>query len=194
MADPVTDPVVDPAGDPTGAPDNTTPPVEQADKPLGPGGEKALAAEREARKALEKRVKELEPLTRLLSVLSPEGDSTQPSDIDRLAERLSKHETELSAERAARWRAEVAHEKGLTPAQAARLSGATRDELASDADALLALFPAQPTAPRTPSPDPSQGSRGNGAPDIATQIAAAESAGDWQTVIALKRQQANAQN
>ncbi|WDM16745.1 DUF4355 domain-containing protein [Streptomyces lavenduligriseus] len=35
---------------------------------------------------------------------------------------------------------EVAAEKGLTPAQAARLQGSTKEELEADADALLSLF------------------------------------------------------
>lgn len=39
-------------------------------------------------------------------------------------------------------RAEVAQAKGLTPAQAKRLQGASRDELESDAEDLLQSFPA----------------------------------------------------
>ncbi|MET9959338.1 hypothetical protein ABZ128_09650 [Streptomyces sp. NPDC006326] len=52
-------------------------------------------------------------------------------------------------------RAQVAADKGLTTAQAARLQGSTREELEADADALVALFPAPqgtPPAPRAGGP------------------------------------------
>ncbi len=62
-------------------------------------------------------------------------------------------------------RAEVATVKGLTPAQAKRLQGSTREELESDADDLLASFPGKPGTPR---PDPTQGARSGGAPGMLT--------------------------
>ena len=146
-------PAAPPAGDPS-----------QVDPPLGPAGERALAAEREARKALEKELASLAPLKQFAAAL---GGTGQPgngkSEVDLLNERFAAHEQTLADERAARWRAEVAHEKGLTPQQAARLSGGTRDELLADADELLKLFPAPPAAEqgkgRGPKPDRSQGSR-----------------------------------
>jgi len=52
-------------------------------------------------------------------------------------------------------RQRVALEKGVPAALVGRLMGATEDELAADADALLALIKA-PTSPR---PDPGQGAR-----------------------------------
>ena len=52
---------------------------------------------------------------------------------DRLAEIESKH---AEAERRA-MRAEIANAKGLTPTQAKRLIGTTREELEADADELL---------------------------------------------------------
>jgi hypothetical protein len=59
-------------------------------------------------------------------------------------------------------RLEVAHNKGLTPAQAKRLVGSTRDELEADADEILKDFPVTPAAPvrGVPAPDPSQGAKG----------------------------------
>lgn len=57
-------------------------------------------------------------------------------------------------------RLEVAAEKGLTPAQAKRLVGSTREELEADAAELLDTFKAGTPAPVTPRPDPSQGTRG----------------------------------
>jgi hypothetical protein len=158
------------------------------DRPLGPAGEKALAAERAARKALEQQVADLAPLRKLAEALGAGTPAAAgKSEADLLGERLAAHERELAAERQARWRAEVAAEKGLTAAQAARLVGATRDELAADADALVTLFPpAIPAGPRTPAPDPSQGAQGTGtAPSLDAQIAEATKAGTTRLVIAL---------
>lgn len=195
-------PTTPPAGDPPATPPTTPPPAPappagqpapaagdppKDDKPLGPNGEKALAAEREARKALEKQIQALAPLQKLAEALgtgTPAADGK--SELDLLNERFAQHEQDLASEREARWRAEVGHDKGLTTEQAARLIGKTKDELAADADALLALFPAAPTGPRAPAPDPSQGARGGGAPDIDTQIREAQAKGDVKTVLRLQ--------
>lgn len=172
-----------PAGDP---PAPTDPP---ADKPLGPGGEKALQAEREARKALEKQIAALAPLQKLAEALGTGTPAAAgKNEVELLNERFAQHEKTVAEERAARWRAEVAHEKGLTPQQAARLVGATREDLVADADALVALFPAAaPPAPGTPKPDPSQGARGAG-PTVDSRIAEAQAKGDWRTVISLQNE------
>lgn len=186
---PEPNPATPPAGDPPTTQPPAPAPAQNDDKPLGPAGERALAAEREARKNLEK---QLAPLLQLVTGADKPAGKT---DIEVLQERLTNHEAELGKERAARWRAEVAHEAGLTPQQAARLQGDTRDALLADADALKALFPgAQPgTAPpaggqpsRTPAPDPSQGARGTGPGDLDAQIADAEAKGDAKTAILLK--------
>lgn len=57
-------------------------------------------------------------------------------------------------------RLEVAHAKGLTPAQAKRLVGSTQAEIEADADEILRDFPTAPAKPAAPKPDPSQGARG----------------------------------
>lgn len=161
------------------------------DEPLGAAGLKALQDEREARKALEKQLNALKPLADLLGNNAPTGDGK--SDLDKLTERIEAAEKAAAEERMARWRLEVAGEKGLTPQQAARLAGATREELAADADALLALFPQQAAGqqqqqqPGTPKPDPTQGSRGAGS-DIDARIAEAEKNGKVSEAIALKAQ------
>lgn len=174
--DPAPKPSVDPAADP-------------ADKPLGPAGEKAFREEREARKALEKQLAALAPLQKLAEAIS--GGQQQPggkSEVELLNERFAELERTAADERAARWRAEVAAEKGISPQLAARLQGATREEFAADADALVALLPAA-AGPRTPAPDPSQGARGGtGAGDLAAQIAQAQKDGDWRKVISLQNQ------
>lgn len=179
------------AGDPPAAPADPVPlapPPAAVDVPLGPAGERALAAEREARKGLERQLAELAPLKDLAKALT--GGAPPPdgkTDLQVLQERLATHETDLAGERSARWRAEVAHEVGLTPQQAARLQGATKEELAADAAALKELFPTVPATPGTPKPDPSQGPRGPG-PDVDSRIAEAQKTGDWKTVIALQNQ------
>lgn len=155
-----------------------------ADEPLGEAGKKALQAERDARAALEKEIARLKPLADLLGG-KPTGDTK--SDLEKLTERMAELETAAATERLGRLRLEVATEKGLTPAQAARLQGTSRDELAADADALLALFPAAPAASGTPKPDPSQGAKGT-ATDIDARIADAEAKGDLRTAFALKAQ------
>jgi hypothetical protein len=196
MTAPSTTSTTPPATDPAGAtppnpaaPAGQPPAADPADKPLGPGGERALAAEREARKALEKQVAELAPLKRIAEALGAgKPEANGKTEIELLNERFAQHEKDLAEERAARHRAEVAHEKGLTPQQAARLHGASREELLADADALLALFPAaaQPAGQRAPAPDPSQGAR---TPvDLDALIREAETKGDVRESIRLKTQ------
>lgn len=156
------------------------------DEPLGEGGKKALQAEREARRDLEKQLQQLAPLQKVAEALGG-GDAEQgKSEIEQLQERITKHEEQLSSERTARWRAEIAAEKGLTAQQAERLVGSSREELASDADALLALFPPAPSG--TPKPDPLQGGRGGSGIDIDSRIKEAQQKGDVRTVISLQNQ------
>lgn len=160
-----------PPGDPGAEQPPASPPPaggESQDKPLGPGGEKALAAEREARKALEKRIAALAPLEKLAEALGGGDVDKGKGEVEQLTERLAAQERAIAEERTARWRAEVQAEKGLTAVQAARLVGASRDELAKDADALLAAFGGTQQGgeqggqgERRPGmrPDPAQGAR-----------------------------------
>lgn len=194
MTDPVQtpEPAAEGATPPNPAP--TPAPAPDADAPLGEGGLRALQAERAAREAAERSAREaaerLAKLDPLLAVLGGTADGDPKSDLDRLNERLAAHETELAAERQARWRAEVAAEKGLTAAQIKRLQGNTREELLADADDLLAAFPAAPPPPPgTPRPDPSQGGRGTGgAPSLDAQIAEAQKNGDIAKAMSLTNQ------
>lgn len=175
-----------PAGDPSA----TRPPAApgtDGDKPLGPNGEKALQAERDARKELEKQVAALAPLQKLVTALGGGDPGKAKTEIEQLTERQAEFEKQVAEERNARWRAEVANDKGLTGDQASRLRGATREELAADADKLVAQFGITPAAPGTPRPDPSQGARPDGAPnELDTQIKAAEAKGDVMESIRLK--------
>jgi hypothetical protein len=183
-----------PPGDPAPTPEPTPTPAPSPPQDAGKGSERAvladLAKERDKRQALEKQIAELAPLKQIADIITggqklPEGKS----EAQLLNERLEKYEADLASEREARWRAEVAAEKGLTAQQAARLRGATRDELVADADELLSLFPATSPGPRTPAPDPSQGARGGQpGPDLQAQIDAARKAGDFKKAISLERQ------
>lgn len=185
-----------PPGDPAPAPTNPTPtptpapaPADPADKPLGPAGERALAAEREERKKLQQQLAELAPLKDFAAALA--GGKKTPdgkSEVDLLNEKFASYEKDLQVEREARWRAEIAADKGLSAQQAARLHGATRDELVADADELLTLFPGAATTPRNPAPDPSQGTRGGQpGPDLEARIAEAKKAGNTRLAIQLER-------
>jgi hypothetical protein len=187
--DPAPAPTVPPA--PAPAP---TPPADPAEPPLGPGGQSALAAEREANRKLRERLgaladTDVTSLVALAKALGGTPSGETETDLQRLTGRMGELEQAAAREREARWRLEVAAEKGLTPAQAERLTGSTREDLAADADALLQLFPttpAGPPAPRIPAPDPSQGARGP--VDIDSLIRDAESKGDVRTAIRLKNQ------
>lgn len=183
-----TPPPGDPAPVPTPPPTPT--PTPPADPPLGPAGERALAAERAERKKLEQQIAALSPLQKLAEALGAGTPAAAGrSEVELLQERFAQHEQTVTEERAARWRAEIANERGLSLQQAARLQGGTREELLADADALLALFPATQVAPRTPAPDPSQGARGAGTGvDLEAQITEAQKAGDYRKVIALQKQ------
>lgn len=99
---------------------------------------KSLARKHETQaKALAKRLEEME--------------TAQMSDLER-AQREAQVAAEREAEAAARaeqaelraLRIEVASAKGLTPAQAKRLVGSTREELEADADEIVADFGARP--------------------------------------------------
>lgn len=158
----------DPAGNDGGEGDQG----DDKPKDLGDAGQKAIDRMKAERNAARKELRDvksqldkLAPLQKLADALGdPAGnDGDGRPDVDALAQRLAQHENDLKSERLARFKAEVAHEKGLTAAQARRLVGATREELAADADELLKDFkPADGGrgARNGPRPDPSQGNRG----------------------------------
>lgn len=150
---------------------------------LGEAGKKALAEERAARKALEQQIKELQDRDPVKAIAEAIG--LKPSDAkgDDLAATVKQMQQQMRDAELRAIRLEVAADKGLTPQQAARLQGATREELAADADSLKALFPT-PT-PGTPAPDPSQGARG-GANDLEARLKAAQEKGDTREAIRLK--------
>jgi hypothetical protein len=117
-------------------------------------------------------------------------------DADKTALELAQESatTEKSRADAAERRAlvlEVAAEKGLTAKQATRLHGSTREELAADADELLAdLKPAgngEPEEPEEPGTGFDVGARGAGAKELYTEaelnaLSPAEINANWPKV------------
>lgn len=130
---------------PAGEPPAETKPDDQ----LGDTGKKALAAERDARKAAEKE------LAKYRKAEQDRADADKTEAEKRAAAEQRATDAELRATRL-----EVAHAKGLTPAQAKRLVGSTQAEIEADADEILRDFPTAPAKPAAPKPDPSQGARG----------------------------------
>ena len=111
---------------------------------LGDGGKKALNAERELRREALERAKAAEAQLAEFKTRSEESKT----DLERLQDQVeqltrAKQESDRRAVLA-----EVAEAKGLTSAQARRLTGSTREELEADADDLLNAF--QPAEPETP--------------------------------------------
>lgn len=97
---------------------------------------RALRRERKARRDAERRAKANAAKAEKLDELEDE----QRGDVEKLERKLAELERERDAAQGELMRLEVAVEKGLTPRQAKRLSGATRDELEDDADELLEDF------------------------------------------------------
>lgn len=99
--------------------------------------QEALRKEREEAKANRQKAADLE---RKLS----EIDDAGKSELQRLQDQAAEAIKRAEAAEAAALRHEVASAKGLTPAQAKRLVGASREELEADADEILDAF--QPAA------------------------------------------------
>ena len=188
-------------GQPDPADPGATPPAPNTEPPktepatgdgLGDAGKRALDALRAENKELAKQLKEIagrDPLKQLLEALGqkPEPGKDAVATLTEQVQQLQRGQAEAQLKAA---RLEVAAAKGLTPAQAARLQGSTREELEADADQLKALFPAAPAAtgtPGVPAPDPSQGARGGG-PDRESLIRDAQAKGDWREVIRLQNE------
>jgi hypothetical protein len=139
----------DPDGDPP-----ADPPDPAAD--LGDAGKQAIDRMKVERNAARN---ELRDAKAKLAAFEKDAQDRVDADKSEAEKRAAAEERAQAAELKAN-RLEVAAEKGLTPAQAKRLVGATREELEADADEVLRDFPAATNGPRAPRPDPSQGSRG----------------------------------
>lgn len=88
---------------------------------------------------------------------------SQKTEAQKLEDRATAAEKALSDKTLEAERALVALEKGLTPSQAKRLIGTTREELAADADEIVAEF-VTTSKPGQVRADPSQGPKAADAP------------------------------
>lgn len=122
-----------------------------ADKPLGENGEKALKAEREARKAAEQAIAELQ---KQLDAVNAE----KMSDLER-AQKAAKDAQEAAAKATAEaLRLRVAAKHGISDEDADLfLTGTDAESLERQAARLVERTPSGPK------PDPSQGAKGSGA-------------------------------
>lgn len=84
------------------------------------------------------KVRELEPLASKAKELEDAGRT----ELEKLTARAETAERERGELESRALRLEVAFEKGLTPAQAKRLVGGSREELEADAEEILRDFPA----------------------------------------------------
>ncbi len=75
-----------------------------------------------------------------MAKLAAQAEEAGKSELEKAASRIAAAETRASAAETRALRAEIAGEKGLPPALAKRLAGATREELEADAAELLAAF------------------------------------------------------
>lgn len=163
-----------------------TPNPEQQELDLGDPGKKAIAAEREARKAAEKRAAELDETLQQLQARVKEFEDRDKTDDQKRQEAEQRRQEEFQAAKAeaetARDEAQAAYqelaryqvgvEKGLSPTLIGRLQGTTPEELSADADRLIEEIGAQ-AKPRKPLPDPTLGRGGSAGTSTADQFAAA---------------------
>ena len=134
-----------------------------AEETLNEGGVKALRAERDARKAADARVKDLEAQVAALTVSLDETKTAGTAAAEQAAATVAELQAKLA-------RAEVIHTMHVPDALADFLQGSNTEELTASAEKLLAAIPAPAPAsdaapaPLAMRPDPSQG----GTPEPAT--------------------------
>ena len=122
---------------------------EPADKPLGPNGEKALTAERAARKSAETAAADLQAkLDKIEQANLTELEKAQRAATEARAqlEQITRQNT----------RNAVALTKGVPADLVEFLTGDTEEQIAAKADVLMARL----NAPKTPLPDATQGAKG----------------------------------
>ena len=117
----------------------------------------------EVKRALQKANKEAETLRLRLK----EFEDRDKTDAQKLQEERDSLLAERDSLRSETLRREVADAKGLTPAQARRLVGTTREELEADADDVLEVFPTKAAKPEFA--DLRQGHQMDGNPRIYRQ-------------------------
>ena len=116
----------------------TTEPVEAAEvEATEEVAEPKVEIPPEVKRALQKANKEAETLRLKLK----DWEDRDKTDAQKVQEERDALRTERDSLTLQSLRRDVAEEKGLTPAQARRLVGTSREEMETDADDLLATFP-----------------------------------------------------
>lgn len=133
------------------------PDPEPAEEKLGDAGKAALDRERKARREAEKQLTELQKRLK-------EIEDKDLSEVDKLRKQVAELTSERDGHALKALRLEVAAAKGLSPAQAKRLVGSTKEELEADADEILEAFPAKNGATPPPTNKPSPSLRGGNDP------------------------------
>jgi ATP-dependent helicase YprA (DUF1998 family) len=118
------------------APETPDAPRAQSDEGLGDAGKKALQEERRKARAAEKQLSELQKRLQ-------EFEDRDKTEAQKLAERAAAAEKSAADAQTELMRYRVAADKKLPAELAARLRGSTPEEMAADADELLALLNAQ---------------------------------------------------
>ncbi|WP_214327854.1 hypothetical protein [Nonomuraea sediminis] len=161
---------------------------------LGGAGKAALDKERKARQEAEKRARDLEKKVKNF-------EDANKSDLDKATSRAETAEQRATALIDRAVKAEIraaAADQFADPSDAAAFLDTTAyvgdagdvdtDKIKADLADLLKRKPHLGKR-NGPKPDPTQGAKPGGTPDLASRIAEAEKAGDVRTAIALKNQQ-----
>lgn len=131
-------------------PQETGPANEQEAPELGESGQKAIKAEREARRAAEKSAAEL--AARLKEI-----EDAQLTDLERAKQEAETNAAELAKLREDNIRQKVALEKGVPTDLIEFLGSGSEEQIVARADLLVARL----NAPTSPKPDLSQGATGS---------------------------------
>ena len=107
---------------------------------LGEGGQKALKAERDARKAAEKLAADREARIRELEDATKSDDEKRNERFTQLEKSDREKDTAIAERDAKLLRYEIAALKGLDLKAALRLQGSTKEELEADADDFVKTF------------------------------------------------------
>jgi hypothetical protein len=137
--------------DSTQTEESTTTTAEPNEGDLGDAGKRAIAAERKRAEIAEKSLKALQDeLTK--------RETAELTELERFKRENEELRTGKSTSELEATRYRVALEKGIPADLAARLQGASYDEIAADADTLASLIPANGKPP-VPRADLSQGAK-----------------------------------
>lgn len=139
-------------------PEPTTENTETVDPEQQPEPEKETdwKAEAEKWKALSRKNEETAKANSAAAKKLAELEEANQSEIEKAQARAAAAEKELNDSRLEALRAQVALDKKLTPSQAKRLVGSTREDLEADADELLADLKNS-----SPAPAPTSDGQGN---------------------------------